>query len=236
MSRAKTPAEHDADPAVVGGASDDRSDLPDWKRQSVERSLRTARQRAQEQSDRLVASAIELIVERGNTDFTVQDVVDHSRISIRTFYRFFASKDDLLIAVHHTIVEIEVVPRLEARCNEVTDPILRVRRYIEGVFDLVSHALPVARALTVYYYRLAESRPDDLEIAERPQLDLLVALLRAAPTRAGIDVEHAGVLIHRMLLGVVHMRILGSQSSAATSIDDVWQLCAYGLGLIDSTR
>ncbi|HEY1738916.1 MAG TPA: TetR/AcrR family transcriptional regulator [Acidimicrobiia bacterium] len=235
MSRGKTPAERDASTDLASGAPPGRSDLPDWKRQSVERSLRAARQRAQEQSDRLVASAIELIVERGNTDFTVQDVVDHSRISIRTFYRFFASKDDLLIAVHHTIIEIEVVPRLEAHCDEVTDPVLRIRRYIEGVFDLVSHALPVARALTVYYYRLAESRPADLEVAEQPQLDLLVALLRAAPTREGIDAEHTAVLIHRMLLGVVHMGILGSQSSAATDVDDVWQLCAHGLGFVDAT-
>ena len=33
--------------------------------------------------------------ERGSTDFTVQDVVDRAKMSIRTFYNFFASKDDL---------------------------------------------------------------------------------------------------------------------------------------------
>ncbi len=213
-------------------------DVPVWKRQSIERSLRAARQRAQEQSDRLVASAIELIVARGSTDFTVQDVVDHSRISIRTFYRFFASKDDLLIAIHHTLLEGEVVPRMQARCEQEPDAGRRIRVYIEGFFDLIAHALPVARALTVHYYRLAESRPADLEAADRPQVDLIAWLLRDAIEQGaidrGIDVDTNAVLLHRLLLAVVHMRILGSTSAAAISVDDVWRFCANGLGLADS--
>ena len=35
-------------------------DAPSWQQRSVERSLRTARARAQQRSDRLVAAALEL--------------------------------------------------------------------------------------------------------------------------------------------------------------------------------
>ena len=88
--------------------------LPSWKRQSVERSLRTARVRAADRSDRFVQAGIDLIKTTGDTGFTVQEVVDGSGMSIRTFYMFFASKDDLLLAIHETLLSTEVEPRLRS--------------------------------------------------------------------------------------------------------------------------
>ncbi len=41
-------------------------------------------------------------------------------MSIRTFYNFFASKDDLLVAVHETILATELVPPQEASDAETT--------------------------------------------------------------------------------------------------------------------
>ena len=137
----------------------DATDMPAWQRQSVERSLQAARARAQARSDRLVETTIELMRENASMDFTVQDVVDRSRMSIRTFYNYFASKDDLLVAVHQTIVATEVVPRLRKHCMRQTDPVKRIRAYIDALFDLTQEQRPVSRALTLSYNRLAETRP-----------------------------------------------------------------------------
>src|ERR1700722_13502167 len=60
----------------------DAEAMPEWKKNSVERSLTSARERAQDRSDRFVAAALELMQERGTTDFTVQEVIDRSRMSI----------------------------------------------------------------------------------------------------------------------------------------------------------
>ena len=148
----------------------------------------------------------------------VQDIVDNSRMSARTFYRFFASKDDLLVAVTTTVISTFVVPQMQARCNAEPDPIRRLRAYIEGVFDLVTESLPVsARALTVYYQRLHRRGPSDLEAADKPQIDLIVSLLREAcdPERVGtsLDLDSAALLVHRTLLSIVHARLLGSASA-----------------------
>ena len=72
--------------------------MPEWKR-TEHRALpaRSAAARAQERTDRFVSAAMELMSERGSIDFTVQEVVDRSKMSVRTFYNFFASKDDLLV-------------------------------------------------------------------------------------------------------------------------------------------
>src|ERR1700734_3236532 len=124
--------------------------MPEWKRLSIERSLQGPRARAQARTDRFVGAAMELMAESGNIDFTVQDVVDRSRMSIRTFYNFFASKDDLLVAVHDTILATEVVPRLWRRCEAVSDPVERVRAYIEGLYDLTADRNPASRALSTF--------------------------------------------------------------------------------------
>src|SRR5262245_30333538 len=96
--------------------------IPVWQRQSMERSLRSARARAHARSDRFVAAATELLRDKGTADFTVQDVVERSKMSIRTFYKHFASKEDLLVAVSETVVAREAVPRLRERIDEQRDP------------------------------------------------------------------------------------------------------------------
>jgi AcrR family transcriptional regulator len=207
--------------------------LPQWKQQSVERSLQTARARAHERSDRFVAAAIDLMQERGNTDFTVQDVVDRSKMSIRTFYNFFASKDDLLVAVHATVLAGEVAPRLRERCEAESDPVRQVHAYIDGMHELASNAGPVSRALTTYRNRLAETRPEELDRAFQPQLDLIVELVRAAATagqlRSALSPEVAAYLLHHTVLAAVHARILG-QGDGFTA-EELWQFCASGIGL-----
>jgi len=121
--------------ARARAATDDEA-IPSWKRQSMERSLQAARARAHERSDRFVAAATELLREQGTTSFTVQDVVERSGMSIRTFYKYFASKEDLLIAVSETVVAREAVPRLRALVAKHKDPLRRLRAFIDGLVDL----------------------------------------------------------------------------------------------------
>ena len=206
--------------------------MPDWKKHSVERSLTGARERALDRSDRFVAAAMELMQERGTTDFTVQEVIDRSRMSIRTFYKFFASKDDLLVAVHDTILATEVVPRLRRRCEAASDPVERVRAYIEGLYDLTADRNPASRTLSTFRSRLAETRPSDLEQTMRPQIELVVELVRGAAEtgrlRSDLAPETAGLLLHHAVLAAVHARILGGD---ALSPQDLWRFCASGMGV-----
>src|SRR5882724_3792865 len=183
----------------------DDETIPAWQRQSMHRSLQSARARAHARSDRFVKAATQLLQEKGNTDFTVQDVVDRSKMSIRTFYKYFASKEDLLVAVYETVVAREAVPRLRKRIEKLRDPLLRLRAYVEGLIELTSRTGPAGRTLTSYQNRLAESRPADLARAMKPQFDLLVELIedlsRTRPLRRELTVETAARLTHYTVLG-----------------------------------
>ncbi len=211
--------------------------MPEWKRLSIERSLQGPRARAQERTDRFVAAAIQLMEERGSIDFTVQDVVDRSKMSIRTFYNFFASKDDLLVAVHETILATEVVPRMRAKCEAVADPVDRVEAYVTGIYDLTSNPGPVSRALTTYSNRLTETRPQDLERAFKPQLDLVIELVEDAKAtgrlHTPLSAESAARLLHHTVLATIHARILGADREQGVTATDLWTFCSSGISVRD---
>jgi AcrR family transcriptional regulator len=208
--------------------------IPAWQRQSMRRSLQSAHARAHARSNRFVTAATQLLQERGNADFTVQEVVERSRMSIRTFYTYFASKEDLLVAVYETAIAREAVPRLKKRIEKQRDPLLRLRAYVEGVIELTGQTDPAAWTLTSFQNRLAESRPADLERAMKPQFDLLVELIkdvaRTRPLRRDLSVESAARLTHYQVTAAANARVLGSQGAIDIPARTIWEFCASGMG------
>jgi AcrR family transcriptional regulator len=75
------------------------ADEPTWKQRAVERSTRAAKLRAEQRVQRFLDAAQVIIAEKGSTDFTVQEVVDRSRQSLRSFYQHFDGKHELLLAL-----------------------------------------------------------------------------------------------------------------------------------------
>ena len=181
-----------------------------------------------------MAAAARLLQERGNIDFTVQDVVDRSKMSIRTFYKYFASKEDLLLAVYQTVVAREAVPRLRKRIEKCRDPALRFRAYVEGLVELTAKTGPVGRMLINCQNRLAESRPADLATAMKPQFELLVELIsdiaRTRPLRRDLTIETAARLTQYTVLAAAHNRALGSEGALDIPAQTIWQFCVSGMG------
>ena len=70
-----------------------------WREQAVARSLDSARLRAETRVQRFLDAAIELFNSGSGKDFTVQEVVDRSGQSLRSFYQYFGGKHELLLAL-----------------------------------------------------------------------------------------------------------------------------------------
>src|ERR1700730_2948313 len=75
------------------------SEEPTWKQRGVERSTRAAKLRAEQRVQRFLDAAQAIITKDGTTDFTVQQVVDVSKQSLRSFYQHFDGKHELLLAL-----------------------------------------------------------------------------------------------------------------------------------------
>ena len=62
-------------------------DTSGWRQRALSRSLSAARTRAEQRVQRLLDAAFELIDEKGTSEFTIQEVVDRSKQSLRGFYQ-----------------------------------------------------------------------------------------------------------------------------------------------------
>ena len=160
-----------------------------WRERALGRSLAPARARSVARLERFVEAARELANETGSSAFTVAQVTARAGLSLKSFYRCFAGKDDLLVAL------IEEDSRLGAGIlAEVTDtleePTSRLCAYITGVFELltIEGALGYAGVLVREHRRLSEERPDELRHALAPMLAVLEAEIAAAAA-AGVCVS-----------------------------------------------
>src|ERR1700721_1384491 len=79
-----------------------------WRGQAVARSLDSARLRAESRVQRFLDAAIELLNSGPSKDFTVQEVVERSGQSLRSFYQYFGGKHELLLALFEESVRSTV--------------------------------------------------------------------------------------------------------------------------------
>ena len=93
-------------PAATGAAMDaamrgatETSTPASWRELAVARSLDPARLRAEKRVQRFLDAALELMTTSAGKEFTVQEVVERSGQSLRSFYQYFAGKYELLLAL-----------------------------------------------------------------------------------------------------------------------------------------
>ena len=116
----------DAEEASGGGVSE--AAPTGWRERAVARSLDAARSRAEERVQRILDAAFELIDENGSTDFTIQEVVERSQQSLRGFYEYFNSKDELVLALFEETVR-EAVDDIRRAVDAESDPLGRLRAF-----------------------------------------------------------------------------------------------------------
>ena len=81
-----------------------------------------------EQATLIVDAARRLIAERGER-FTTQELVKEAGVALQTFYRIFAGKDQLLLAVFDDLIA-ESCAEYEAAAADLPDPVSRLRFYV----------------------------------------------------------------------------------------------------------
>src|SRR5215210_4090240 len=98
-----------------------------WRELAVARSLDPARVRAEKRVQRFLDAAMELMISSPGKEFTVQEVVERSGQSLRSFYQYFAGKYELLLALFEESVRSTAAVLREAIAEE-NDALGRLRR------------------------------------------------------------------------------------------------------------
>ena len=203
-----------------------------WEDRALERSLASARDRSSERARRLVASARHLAA-TGSSSFTVADVATDAGISLRSFYRHFAGRDDLLLALFEEEARTAVVLLGELIAPE-DEPIDRVRRCVEALCDFVVTGETYAALLVREHLRLSDERPDEMRAALTPLLDLFhdeLAAAAAAGDLRAIDRFDAATVLALVLTHVQTAMLLAPDEPAPTQ--RIWQFCHTALAPVD---
>src|SRR5487761_1833169 len=183
---------------MVDVAASVPGDEPSWKRRAVERSTRAAKLRAEQRVQRVLDAAQTIITEKASTDFTVQEVVDRSRQSLRSFYQHFDGKHELLLALFEDALR-RATTQIAAAAAGQPDPATALKTAVQLLFEL-SRPDPAARRplFTDFAPQLLLSHPIEVRRAHAPLLALLTDLTTAAANagqlRSGIEPRRAAAL------------------------------------------
>ena len=211
---------------------------PGWRHRAVSKSLRAARTRAEQRIQRLLDAAFDLIDERGTAEFTIQEVVERSKQSLRGFYQYFEGKDELLFALLEEIARESLVDIREAVDAE-SEPIERLRAF---TIRLHEWCMPLGKGrkrgkhnrlpISEFSLQLAVQDPERLAAVMAPISRLLVELLDAAVAARAIRVEdtrRAALFVQQTVMYGWLMNRLAHNPRAAVAADDAWEFCLHGL-------
>jgi AcrR family transcriptional regulator len=215
-------------PTAKPTSTDDQERLSGWQQRALDRSLVEAKRRALDKSNGFVKAAMALLDETGALNFTVQDVVDRSKLSLRSFYQTFASKDDLLLALFEEYVAAAAEWQRD-RMAKHDDPVDQIRDFLTSLW--VGKLSPdVVRALAVYNMTLSSTRPADLAHALEPQLQVLLEAVERGIASGQVRDDIGSRRLAEILLhtgnAAVQTTILHTGNE---SPDDVWAFCLGGL-------
>lgn len=229
--------ESDSDLAEVEDATD--ANEPSWRQRAVSRSLSAARSRAEQRVQRFLDAAFSLIDEKGTTDFTIQEVIDRSKQSLRGFYRYFDGKDQLLLVLFEETIR-ESVDDIQKFVATESDPLARLRactirlhEWCEPVETPRKRGSHNRRPVSEFSLQLAVNYPDRLREAMAPISRMLVALLDDAVAAGAIkvaDTRRTAVLMQQTVLySWVGNRLIQNPRMRVTA-EQTWDFCLKGLG------
>ena len=202
------PSDHQAVDVGSGTDAGNDNDAGEavWRERAIERSTRAARQRAASRVQQFLDSAREIIAEKNSIEFTVQEVVDRSRQSLRSFYQYFDGKHELLLALFEEEMGVTVnrimavsaeggpLDRLEHAVITLYETCTPDRAYEQPLFFefaqrlLVTHPEEVSRAYTPlfeYMVAITEDAADAGLLRPGKPRRLAAIVLQASTTMAG---------------------------------------------------
>lgn len=183
---------------------------------------------------RFMKSALAILGETGRTDFTVLEVVERSKTSLRSFYQHFSTKDELLLALVDKIMSESTRRWREDTAGLPATTALRVLVDRICTPPETTTQDKVNRGLTNYNDRLAETLPREYARVLSPVHELIKDIINRGIAegvfRADVNVEARAALIMQSALGAIRLQVLGAElNGVPIGADDIYDYCLSGL-------
>lgn len=209
-----------------------------WMERAVDRStaVQRSRERIALQARQMLDAARRLIDAKG-AEFTTQELAAEAGVALQTFYRYFSSKDELLLAVIGDTLT-EACEHWSEVGAELPDPLARLNYYLTSTLDRLDGSgsgAATARFIVSTRWRLHRTYAKELAEAEQPFVDLLAGEVRAAiemgllkPT----EPEWDAWFLAELARSVFHHYAFVERGDGELALvkDRLWRFCLNGLG------
>ncbi|KPI05199.1 transcriptional regulator, TetR family [Actinobacteria bacterium OK074] len=206
---------------------------PAWRQRAVERSTRAAKLRAEQRVQRFLDAAQELIQEKETTDFTVQEVVDRSKQSLRSFYQHFDGKHELLLALFEDALNTSAAG-IRVATADSEDPLGRLRTAVEILYQQSLPHAGVQRPLfSDFALQLLVKHPAQVATAHQPLLTVFTELIEQAEDAgalpAGKPRRQASLVMQTVMFVAQANGVPADNHAHAFTPDEVWDFILGGL-------
>jgi AcrR family transcriptional regulator len=219
-----------------------------WREQAVARSLDSARLRAEGRVQRFLDAAVELLNTGNSKEFTVQEVVERSGQSLRSFYQYFGGKHELLLALFEESVR-STADFLRDQIADEDDALERLHRFVVDYYRLCRSVQGETSALHVRPIMMAEfaqqlltTHPKEAARAFVPLVELFEELLQAAVAAGAVrdDLQRGptvGVVLEVIMFNAFSATISGSSVRLDDdgAAEELWKFVVHGIGTSSSS-
>jgi AcrR family transcriptional regulator len=181
------------------------------------------------------SAAIELFAEHGFDNVTVDDIATATGTSPRTFFRYFASKDEVVLDYQRRLAD-RLLTAFD-REAETMAPVAALRR----AYAVTSHIAPADRPRFVKLGRILVMAPALAARARGEHLQGLDSLIQRFAHRLGVADDDASARTAVSAMSSVatteyHAWVIdGGRGDPAMRIDEALGLLVSGLGSLDQS-
>ncbi|MEU8518309.1 TetR family transcriptional regulator [Streptomyces sp. NBC_01216] len=139
--------------------------------------------------DALLRVALELFTSQGYEQTTVDEITEAVEVSQRTFFRYFASKEEVAFAVQQMVEERFVRALAERPAEE--GPLDAMRNAVLCAWNTIGEAVMEVVPVDLYLrtFRMIESTPALLATHLRRSAEMEESIARLIAEREGLDVD-----------------------------------------------
>jgi AcrR family transcriptional regulator len=202
--------------------------------QAVERAVRVAKERARDEVQLLIASGRKLLQRDGAVALTIADVLTEAGLSTRAFYRHFASKSDLLLAIYDHEVD-RYRPRLQRRLDEAASPREALEAWIDELLAAGFEPRRGERTRLMFTWAipLQQEFPAEFAAVRAALTDPLEAVLAAGRADGSFpttDPVRDARFIRALTWDLVEEHLSGAEIDVTQARNDVIRFCLHALG------
>jgi AcrR family transcriptional regulator len=192
----------------------------DLARRAIERSTGGRRSAYEHDIARIVEATYQVIEKTSSFDPSLREILRRTKLSTQTFYRYFQSKDELLLVVLDD-GRRRLASYLEHRMALASRPEDRIRAWIEGV--LAQAVDPVAasrtRPFVVSPDRLVEAFPVEMRRSRDRLIELLADVITLLGRPTATDAWRDAEATYHLAFGMLHEHLSRRSKPGADEVE-----------------